>query len=52
MVMSGPVAPTRNAAPLPRLPELPFLSCHCNIREMPSKVPVKCAIVGCHRRIK
>ena len=49
---SGPAAPTRNAAPLPRLPEPPSLSCRCNIREMPSKVPVKCAIAGCHRRIK
>ena len=24
----------------------------CNIGEMPSKVPVKCAIAGCHRRLK
>ena len=24
----------------------------CNIRETPSKVPVKCTIAGCHRRIK
>ena len=27
------------------------MSCRCNIREMPSKVPVKCAIAGCHRRV-
>ena len=26
--------------------------CRCNIREMPSKVPLKCAIPGCHRRLK
>ena len=24
--------------------------CRCNIGEMPSKVPVKCAIAGCHYR--
>ena len=35
-----------------RMPEIPSLSCRCNIREMPRKVPVKCAIAGCHRRIK
>ena len=35
-----------------RMPETPSLSCDCNIREMPRKVPVKCAIAGCHRRIK
>ena len=35
-----------------RLPEIPSLSSGCNIREMPRKVPVKCAIPGCHRRIK
>ena len=29
----------------------PSLSCRCNIRGMPSKVPVKCAIAGCHRRV-
>ena len=34
------------------MPETPALSCRCNIGEMPSKVPVKCAIAGCHRRIK
>ena len=28
------------------------MSCRCNIREMPRKVPVKCAIAGCHRRIR
>ncbi len=26
--------------------------CGCNIREMPSKVQVKCAIAGCHRRLR
>ena len=30
----------------------PYLVCRCNIGEMPSKVPVKCAIAGCHRRQK
>ena len=35
-----------------RVPEPPSLSCGCNIRGMPSKVPVKCAIAGCHRRVK
>ena len=35
-----------------RMPETPSLSCRCNIREMPRKVPVKCAIAGCHRRLK
>ena len=35
-----------------RISETPSLSCRCNISEMPSKVPVKCAIPGCHRRIK
>ena len=34
------------------MPETHSLSSRCNIREMPSKVPVKCAIPGCHRRIK
>ena len=34
------------------MPETPSLSCGCNIREMPRKVPVKCAIAGCHRRLK
>ena len=28
------------------------MSCRCNIREMARKVPVKCAIADCHRRIK
>ena len=28
------------------------LGCRCNIGGMPRKVPVKCAIPGCHRRIK
>ena len=27
-------------------------SCRYKIGEMPSKVPVKCAIPGCHRRLK
>ena len=35
-----------------RMPETPSLSCRCDIREVPRKVPVKCAIAGCHRRIK
>ena len=35
-----------------RMSETPSLICRCNIEEMPSKVPVKCAIAGCHRRIK
>ena len=30
----------------------PSSSCCCKIGEMPRKVPVKCAIPGCHRRIK
>ena len=30
----------------------PSLICRCNIGEMPSKVPVKCAIAGCHRRLR
>ena len=30
----------------------PSLSYGCNIREMSSKVPVKCSIPGCHRRVK
>ena len=30
----------------------PSSSRRCNIEEMPRKVPVKCAIPGCHRRIK
>ena len=30
----------------------PPSSCRCKIGEMPSKVPVKCAIPGCHRRLK
>ena len=29
----------------------PSLSCRCSIKGMPSKVPVKCAIAGCHRRV-
>ena len=28
------------------------MSCRCNIGGMPRKVAVKCAISGCHRRIK
>ena len=35
-----------------RTPEIPSLRCRCNIGEMPRKVPVKCAIAGCHRRLK
>ena len=35
-----------------RLSEPPSLICRCNIGEMPRKVPVKCAIAGCHRRLK
>ena len=35
-----------------RMLETPSLSRRCNIGEMPRKVPVKCAIPGCHRRIK
>ena len=34
------------------MPEAPSLSYGCNIREMSSKVPVKCSIPGCHRRVK
>ena len=30
----------------------PSLSCGWNIRKMPRKVPVKCAIAGCDRRLK
>ena len=28
------------------------MHCRCNIGEMARKVPVKCAIAGCHRRLK
>ena len=35
-----------------RMPETPSLSCRCSIGGMPSKVSVKCAIPGCHRRLK
>ena len=28
------------------------MSCRCRIGEMARKVPVKCAIAGCHRRLK
>ncbi len=35
-----------------RMPETPSSSCRCNIGKMPRKIPVKCAIPGCHRRIK
>ena len=34
------------------MPETPSLSCRCSIGGMPSKVSVKCAIPGCHRRLK
>ena len=37
-----------HSAPIPELP----LSCCCKIGEMARKVPVKCAIAGCHRRLK
>ena len=36
----------------PRAPEPPYLACRCNIGGMPSKVAVKCAITGCHRRLR
>ena len=35
-----------------RMRDTPSLICRCNIGEMPRKVPVKCAIAGCHRRLK
>ena len=35
-----------------RMPETPSLICRCNIGEMPRKVPAKCAIAGCHRRLR
>ena len=35
-----------------RAPDPPYLVCRCNIGEMPSKVPVKCAIAGCHYRLR
>ena len=35
-----------------RMGETPSLICRCNIGEMPRKVSVKCAIAGCHRRLK
>ena len=41
-----------DAAHPARLPETPSSSCRCNIGGMPTKVPAKCAIPGCHRRIK
>ena len=34
------------------MPETSPLICHCTIGEMPRRVPVKCAIAGCHRRLK
>ena len=33
-------------------PNPPSSSCRCKIGEMPRRVPVKCAIPGCHRRLK
>ena len=42
----------RQSLTLRASPNPPALICRCNIREMPRKVPVKCAIAGCHRRIK
>ena len=41
-----------DAAHPERMPETPSLSCRCSIGGMPNKVPVKCAIAGCHRRVK
>ena len=35
-----------------RMADPPALRCGCNIGEMPTKVPVKCSIVGCYRRLK
>ena len=35
-----------------RMPETPSLLFRCKIGEMARKVPVKCAIPGCHRRLK
>ena len=35
-----------------RMPETPSLICRCNIGEMPRKVLAKCAIAGCHRRLR
>ena len=35
-----------------RIRETPSLICRCNLGEMSRKVPVKCAIAGCHRRLK
>ena len=40
------------ASPSPCAPGQPALSDRSTIREMPRRVPVKCAIAGCHRRIK
>ena len=34
------------------MPESPSLIGRCNIGGMPRRVPVKCAIAGCHRRLK
>ena len=34
------------------MPEISSLICRCNIGEMPRRIPVKCAIAGCHRRLK
>ena len=36
----------------PRTPGTPSSSYRCRIAEMPRKVPAKCAIAGCHRRLK
>ena len=33
-------------------PYAPTLRCDCNIREMPERIQIKCAITGCHRRLK
>ena len=49
MTLRAKVAEADHSA---RMPETPSLSCRCSIGEMPRRVPVKCAIPGCHRRIK
>lgn len=42
----------RRGSPLGAGVRTPSLSCRCNIGEMSRKVPVKCAIAGCYRRLK
>ena len=34
------------------MPEISSLICRCNIGQCPEESPVKCAIAGCHRRLK